>query len=192
MSNDLNITSLIDWQHCALLPLFLQCGIPNSPKLRRQYLGVTHNTWTTASLRRSKWTRTVLAGRASTSASADYFYVAATAKLNQDHYDALTRNFSTLRRKLFDHASSPWEDDNITLKADLIKLEQDWSDMITSNSITSNGAEPFVQSGSRTRTWSIICTWMQRRSNQTSSPKLAKTLSALARRDRYLWTGMMK
>jgi serine/threonine protein kinase len=30
ISDDLGITSLIDWQHCSILPLFLQCAIPNS------------------------------------------------------------------------------------------------------------------------------------------------------------------
>ncbi|KAF1932981.1 uncharacterized protein M421DRAFT_399461 [Didymella exigua CBS 183.55] len=60
--DDLSITGLIDWQHCALLPLFLQCGIPNS--------------------------------------------------------------------------------DNITLKADLIELEQNWSNITTLNLNTSNNAKP--------------------------------------------------
>ncbi|RDL40526.1 uncharacterized protein BP5553_00505 [Venustampulla echinocandica] len=32
VSDDLEITGLIDWQQCAVLPLFLQCGIPNSPQ----------------------------------------------------------------------------------------------------------------------------------------------------------------
>lgn len=30
VSDDLEITSLIDWQHCTILPMFLQGGIPNS------------------------------------------------------------------------------------------------------------------------------------------------------------------
>jgi hypothetical protein len=30
VSEDLIITGLIDWQHCAILPLFVQNGIPNS------------------------------------------------------------------------------------------------------------------------------------------------------------------
>ncbi|KAF3037178.1 hypothetical protein E8E11_006321 [Didymella keratinophila] len=49
---------------------------------------------------------------------------------------------NTLRRKLFDHASSPWEGDNITLKADLIELAQNWSDVIKSHSNTGNDANP--------------------------------------------------
>jgi hypothetical protein len=141
VSDDLSITGLIDWQHCALLPLFLQCGIPNSlqnygdsiseslilPELPHQFDNLSEN---------DQFQQVMLLRRR----QLHYFYVTATAKFNPNHYDALTRNFSTLRRKLFDHASSPWEGDNITLKADLIELEQNWSDMISSNS--SNEVEP--------------------------------------------------
>ncbi|UPX15252.1 uncharacterized protein EKO05_0005707 [Ascochyta rabiei] len=143
VSDDLSITSLIDWQHCALLPLFLQCGIPNSlqnysdsiseslipPELPHDFDEMSED---------EQFEQVVLLRRR----QLHYFYVAATAKLNPVHYNALTRDFSTLRRKLFDHASSPWEGDNITLKADLIELEQNWSDMTTSNSNTSNDAKP--------------------------------------------------
>jgi hypothetical protein len=69
-----------------------------------------------------------------------YFYVATTAKLNPAHYDVLTENFSTLRRKLFDHASYPWEGDSVTLKADLIQLTRNWTDVVTSKSSTSDNA----------------------------------------------------
>jgi hypothetical protein len=30
VSQNLEITGLIDWQHCAIFPLFLQAGIPGS------------------------------------------------------------------------------------------------------------------------------------------------------------------
>lgn len=62
------------------------------------------------------------------------FYIAATEKFNPIHYNALAYDFSVLRRKLFEHASVPWEGDNITFKADLIKLSQSWSGIITSSS----------------------------------------------------------
>jgi CRISPR/Cas system CSM-associated protein Csm2 small subunit len=48
-----------------------------------------------------------------------YFYVKLTAERNPEHYEALTLDFSTLRRRLFDHAGDPWEGDNVTLTADL-------------------------------------------------------------------------
>lgn len=70
------------------------------------------------------------------------FYIAATEKFNPIHSNALAYDFSVLRRKLFEHASEPWEGDNITLKADLIKLSQNWSEMITgTTSSSSNDAK---------------------------------------------------
>lgn len=56
-----------------------------------------------------------------------YLYVKLTASLNPEHYDALTYDFSTLRQRLFHHASDPWEGDNITLKADLVSLTKNWT-----------------------------------------------------------------
>ncbi|KAG9200433.1 Phosphotransferase enzyme [Epicoccum nigrum] len=143
VSDDLSIAGLIDWQHCALLPLFLQCGIPNSlqnygdstseslipPELPQDFDEMNEH---------EQFKQVLLLRRR----QLHYFYVAATAKLNPIHYGALTRDFSTLRRKLFDHASSPWEGDNITLKTDLIELAQNWSDVIKSNSNTGNEAGP--------------------------------------------------
>lgn len=69
------------------------------------------------------------------------FYIAATEKFNLVHYNALAYDFSVLRRKLFEHASQPWEGDNITFKADLIKLSQNWSGIISTTTTTSNDAK---------------------------------------------------
>lgn len=60
-----------------------------------------------------------------------------TEKLNPPHYEALADDFSVLRRRLFDHASEPWEGDKVTLKANLIHLPKSWSDIIGSTSHTS-------------------------------------------------------
>lgn len=54
------------------------------------------------------------------------------------HYNALAYDFSVLRRKLFEHASVPWEGDNITFKADLIKLSQNWSGIISTTTTASS------------------------------------------------------
>ncbi|KAF2437996.1 hypothetical protein P171DRAFT_467594 [Karstenula rhodostoma CBS 690.94] len=128
VSDELEITGLIDWQHCAILPLFAQCGIPNS---LQNYGDSVSESLATPELPahfdelddRSQFEQVLLLRRR----QLHYFYVATTAKLNPTHYDALTYNFSMLRRKLFDHASCPWEGDNVTLKADLISLSENWS-----------------------------------------------------------------
>ncbi|KAL5394805.1 hypothetical protein PMIN06_008576 [Paraphaeosphaeria minitans] len=128
VSDKLEITGLIDWQHCAILPLFLQCGIPNSlqnygdsisesltnPELPANFDELDDN---------EQFEQVVILRRR----QLHYFYIAMTAKLNPTHYDALAYDFSILRRKLFDHASCPWEGDNVTLKADLIHLLENWS-----------------------------------------------------------------
>ena len=135
VSDDLTITGLIDWQHCALLPLFLQCGIPNS---LQNYGDNISEALTKPELppnfdelsEEKQFEQVVLLRRR----QLHYFYVTATAELNPVHYEALTHDFSTLRRKVFDHASSPWEGDNVTLKADLIELQRNWSSITASDS----------------------------------------------------------
>ncbi|KAI4690443.1 hypothetical protein J4E81_007597 [Alternaria sp. BMP 2799] len=127
VSDKLDITSLIDWQHCAILPLFLQCGIPNSlqnygdaiseslevPELPANFDDLSE---------REQFEQAVLLRRR----QLHYYYIAKTAQLNSIHYNALAHDFSIIRRKLFDHASEPWEGDNVTLKADLIYLTENW------------------------------------------------------------------
>lgn len=143
VSDHLSITGLIDWQHCALLPLFLQCGIPNSlqnygdsisesliqPELPEDFDELSEE---------KQFEQVFILRRR----QLHYFYVGATAQFNPDHYDALTHDFSTLRRKVFDHASSPWEADNVTLQADLVELQRNWSSITASNSITNHDSEP--------------------------------------------------
>jgi hypothetical protein len=143
VSDELEITGLIDWQHCTILPLFLQCGIPNSlqnygdsvsesltlPKLPSKFDELSD---------KEQYEQVLLLRRR----QLHYSYVEATEQLNPTHYNALTQNFSVLRRKLFDHASEPWEGDNVTLKADLIELTNNWSEIATSRSSTSGETRP--------------------------------------------------
>ncbi|PYH97880.1 phosphotransferase [Aspergillus ellipticus CBS 707.79] len=62
-----------------------------------------------------------------------YLYVKMTSEINPGHYNALAYDFSTLRRRLFNYASDPWECDNITLKSNLITLSQKWADVTEGN-----------------------------------------------------------
>ncbi|KAI4923374.1 hypothetical protein J4E85_008411 [Alternaria conjuncta] len=128
VSDKLEITSLLDWQHCAIRPLFLQCGIPNS---LQNYGDAVSESLEVPELppnfddlgEREQFEQAVLLRRR----QLHYYYIAKTAQLNSVHYDALAHDFSVVRRKLFDHASEPWEGDNVTLKADLIYLTENWS-----------------------------------------------------------------
>jgi hypothetical protein len=143
VSDELEITGLIDWQHCVVLPLFLQCGIPNSlqnygdsvsESLERPDIPHDFDELT----EREQFEQVVLLRRR----QLHFFYVAMTARSNPTHYDALAHDFSLSRRKLFDHASEPWEGDNVTLKADLIHLTKNWSGMAASKSSTSGNLSP--------------------------------------------------
>jgi Phosphotransferase enzyme family len=141
VSDNLEITGLIDWQHCAILPLFLQCGIPNSfqnygdsvsesltpPELPHNFDELSES---------EQFKQVVLLRRR----QLHYFYITTTAKLNSTHCDALAYDLSTLRRKLFHRASDPWEGDNVTLKADLIQLTKNWSKIANAKSSTGGEA----------------------------------------------------
>lgn len=55
-----------------------------------------------------------------------YSYVTATKDKNPLHYGTLTHDLTALRINIFRHASDPWEGDNVTLKADLTRVVQNW------------------------------------------------------------------
>ncbi|RDW93613.1 uncharacterized protein DSM5745_00935 [Aspergillus mulundensis] len=130
VTNELEITALIDWQHTAILPLFLQCAIPNSiqnygdeisESLTEPTVPANFNDlepqeqYAQADLFRKR--------------QLHYLYVKMTSQMNTEHYDALAHGFSTLRRRIFHHASEPWEGDNVSLKSDLITLSQKWTNI---------------------------------------------------------------
>ncbi|KAE8366366.1 kinase-like domain-containing protein [Aspergillus caelatus] len=143
VSDDLRITGLIDWQHCSILPLFLQCGFPESiqnygdevsesldtPKLPDDFdsLDESNRSEQLEILRRRH---------------IHYFYAWYSAKLNSVHGIALDHDLSILKRKIFDHASKPWEGDSVSLKADLVYLAQNWSKLSNPSSGTNAGVCP--------------------------------------------------
>lgn len=129
------ITGLIDWQHCAILPLFLQCGIPNSlqnygndvseslayPELPGNFDDLSD---------KEQFEQVVLLRKR----QLHYFYIERTERLNPIHSEALTYNRSILRRKIYRHASDPWEGENVTLKADLVDFTQCWQELTGNDS----------------------------------------------------------
>ena len=128
VSSSLDILSVIDWQHCVILPLFLQCGIPNSLQNWADPISASLTPPTLPenfdSLgERQKFEEVVLLRKR----QLHFHYFKETATLNQTHQAALRSDMSMLRSKIFRHASDPWEGDNITLQADLLQLQQNWS-----------------------------------------------------------------
>ncbi|KAJ6102628.1 hypothetical protein N7486_005055, partial [Penicillium sp. IBT 16267x] len=130
VSDDLEVCGLIDWQHSVILPLFLQSGIPKSfqnygdeisdslqiPSLPDNFDDLEEmEQYQQADIYRRRHLH--------------YLYVQLTAKMNREHYEALTADLNTLRRRLFHHSSDPWEGDNVTLKADLVTLSKKWREL---------------------------------------------------------------
>ena len=55
-----------------------------------------------------------------------YHYVKNTEEYNELHYAALTDPMGMLRRRLFCHASDPWEGETLPLKVALIEATKNW------------------------------------------------------------------
>lgn len=133
VSDSLSIVGLIDWQHCSILPLFLQAG---PPKYFQNYGDEESERLVKPQLpgnmqQMSEEEQAVLKDL-HRRRQLHYYYFAATARLNRDHFEACTYEHGVLRQKLFQRASNPWEGDNVTLKADLIRAIQHWPDLTVS------------------------------------------------------------
>nr|POE96511.1 altered inheritance of mitochondria protein 9, mitochondrial [Quercus suber] len=123
VSESLEITGLIDWQHCAILPLFIQGGIPSSLQNYgddvSESLEVPRLPETFDNESETEQFKQVLLLR---KRQLHYNYVTKTMEAGSLHSEVLMDDLCILRRKLFRHASDPWEGDNVTLKVDLIEL----------------------------------------------------------------------
>lgn len=127
VSDDLQITGVIDWQNTVILPLFLQGGIPGT--LQNHGDGVSERLEIPRlpddfdELAEDDQLRQVLLLR---KRQLHHTYVMATKEANPLHGEVLTDPDCILRRKLFRHAGDPWEGDSVTLKADLLELARRW------------------------------------------------------------------
>lgn len=130
VSDSMEIVGIIDWQHTSVLPLFLHAGIPNElqnygdeesedlvvPRLPDNFAELNPQAQDEA---RETYRRRQL----------HFFYVSYTAKLNEEHWNAMRLEHVVLRQKLFQHAGTPWEGDNVTLKADLVQAMKVWPEL---------------------------------------------------------------
>lgn len=130
ISDNMEITGLIDWQHGAILPLFLQAGIPGSlqnygddisemivfPQLPEDFDGLSEDDQLKHVL--------VLRKR-----QLHYHYVVETRKMNPTHARTLEDDADILRRKLFRRSGEPWEGCNTIFKRDLVELVQRWHEL---------------------------------------------------------------
>ena len=128
VSDDSKILGLIDWQHCSVLPLFLHVGVPKYWQNTSDDEGAVVVEDPTLPPDYEQ-----LSAEEQAKAMQDYrqrqlylLYLAATNRFNSSHLDAYLTRGIAFKRRIFEHASAPWEGDNTTLKADLILAMQNW------------------------------------------------------------------
>lgn len=127
VSDDGAITCMIDWQHTAIHPLFIQAKVPKhfqnygdeeSENLRPPVLPEDFESLTpeAKSEQEELYRRRQL----------HYFYVGHTSRNNEQHFRAMSKHDLIIRNKLFEAAGRPWEGDNTSLKAELIHACRQW------------------------------------------------------------------
>ncbi|KAG9683763.1 hypothetical protein KCU95_g13446, partial [Aureobasidium melanogenum] len=123
------ITGLIDWQHTSVLPLFLQAKIPKhfqnwgdedsenfrAPRLPESFDDLEESEQISALETYRK-------------RQMHYFYVGYTERHNKPHFEAIGKPHLVMVNNLYDIAARPWEGDNTSLKAEIIKLSRRWFD----------------------------------------------------------------
>jgi hypothetical protein len=140
VSEDFTITGVIDWQHSSVLPLVLQAGIPAtfqkfgdevSRSLKMPRLPESFETLGEADQQKAL--------EQHRKRELHYYYFISTFKHNKPHYNAMKPGSTMPKQKLVEYASVPWEGDNISLKAELIRAIQNWPVLATDNA---NGSVP--------------------------------------------------
>jgi len=130
ISDSGEITGIIDWQHSTALPIFLQAKIPkhfqnygddDSENFQRPKLAENFATMTDG----DKEIEMELYRRR----QVHYFYVGYTSSLNKAHFHAMGQYNLVLRNQLYDTVCRPWEGDNTSLQAELIRTVAHWSEI---------------------------------------------------------------
>jgi hypothetical protein len=125
--SSLPVVSLIDWQHTSILPLFLLAGIPqqlqNIHDLGSQSMTRPLPPESLDDLDENQQSEEMELYRRRL---VHYYYVKSTEKYNKLHYAALADPIGLFRRRLFHHASDPWEGETLALKVALIDATQNW------------------------------------------------------------------
>jgi hypothetical protein len=130
ISDSGDITGIIDWQHTTILSIFLQAKIPkhfqnysddNSENFRRPELAEDFVNMTSSDkeVKMERYRRRQV----------HYFYLGYTSDLNKAHFHAIGKYNLVLRSQLYDTAGRPWEGDNTSLQAQLIKTIAQWSEI---------------------------------------------------------------
>jgi hypothetical protein len=125
ISSSGEITGLIDWQHTSVLPLFLQAkilkhfqnwGDEDSEDFRAPRLPENIDD-----LEESEKISALETYR---KRQVHYFYVGYTERHNKTHFQAISKPHLVMVNKLYNTAARPWEGDNTSLKAEIIKVSR--------------------------------------------------------------------
>lgn len=128
VSDEGTVIGLIDWQHCAILPLYLHTRVPEhfqnwgdegserfeTPSLPTDYKSMTQPE---RDVEDEKFCRRQL----------HHFYLGFTGLYNKQHSKALQNSSVTEANKLFELSGHPWEGDNAALKAGIIHFSRSLS-----------------------------------------------------------------
>lgn len=132
ISEDCKITGLIDWQHALVLPTFLAAGMPNS---FQNYNDEESMTFAPPRLPddfgRMDEEEKAEAEESFRRRHVHFFYLGFTQRMNQPHWHALEQEFGLLKRRICDHAGSPWEGLNTPLQVALAQVVQNWPKLVT-------------------------------------------------------------
>ena len=135
--SNLHVIGLIDWQHTSIRPLFLLAGIPKQLQnyedsgLQPMTLPSPPEQLDDLDEPQQSGEMELYRGRL-----VHYHYVENTKAYNELHYAALTDPMGMLRRRLFCHASDPWEGETLALKVALIEATENWE------TLTGGGSPP--------------------------------------------------
>ncbi|KAJ8508378.1 hypothetical protein ONZ45_g9344 [Pleurotus djamor] len=126
-SGQLEIVSLLDWQHTPILPRFLLAGIPE--RLQNYDDPVSQNLIPPSfPLNADKMEESELMEAVGLHHArlVHFHYAKATEELNKIHHDALSDSVSMFTRRLFFQAGAPWEAETHELKELLIEATEAW------------------------------------------------------------------
>lgn len=132
VSDDNKITGLIDWQNTAILPLFLQSSLPmhfqnwgdeESEIFKRPELAADFDELSAD--------EKAIAMEVYRRRQVHYLYVGHTRFSDELHFRAMTEEHLVMMNKLYVAAWRPWEENNVSLKAELIRFLQTWHEMMS-------------------------------------------------------------
>lgn len=133
VSDEFKVVGLIDWQHCSVLPLFLQAGVPKYWQNTSDEPVIIAKPTLPTNFEQLDEVEKVKVMQEFRQRQLHLLYLGGTTRFNPKHMDAYLIKGLSFKRRIFEHASAPWEGDNITLKADLILATQNWKGLTAFN-----------------------------------------------------------